>query len=89
MLAASIDAAAIGAVATQLKLTGVDGASLRRMGAVLDPGESAVLVAADHQWIQAVEQALVGYEHVVRSRLGPPSASTADPKQATSQELES
>ena len=88
-LAASIDATSIGAVATQLKLTGVDGAALRRMGAVLDPGESAILVVVDHASIQAVEQALAGYEHVVRSRLGRSTAPAADPEQATNQPLES
>ena len=88
-LAASIDATSIGAVATQLKRTGVDGAALRRMGAVLDPGESAILVVVDHASIQAVEQTLVGYEHVVRSRLGRPGAPAAESEQPANQPLES
>jgi uncharacterized membrane protein len=67
-----VDGAAIGAVATQLKRTGVEGASLQRLGAMLSPGESAVLVVVDRPWVGQVQDALLGYDHVVHTRLGPP-----------------
>jgi uncharacterized membrane protein len=70
-----IDGASIGAVATQLKRTGVDGASLQRLGTVLNPGESAILVVVDRSWIGLVQDALAGYDHVVHTRLGPLGAS--------------
>jgi uncharacterized membrane protein len=68
---------AIGMVATHLKRTGVDGASLRRLGAVLDPGESALLVVADHSAVPAAERALNGFAHLVRSKLGSPEPAPA------------
>jgi uncharacterized membrane protein len=76
-LASSIDGGSIAMVATHLKSTGVDGASLKRLGAVLDPGESAILVVVDRPSVEEVERALAGYAHLVRSRLGRPDVTPA------------
>jgi hypothetical protein len=55
---------------------------------MLDPGESAILVVVDRPWVAGVERELTGYDHLVRSRLGPLSSIPADVDQAASEDVQ-